>query len=93
MSEAILIIFGASWMMIAHLRYARANYPDGWRWRVSLFVAGAFVSSSIGWAATGGDGETTDLLVLLIGALLGGVFSAWAFPVRMQYIIPRRRED
>ncbi|MBI1293474.1 hypothetical protein GC175_00765 [bacterium] len=88
MTEAFMLIIGWTWMITVHLRYARANYPESWRWRANLFLAGALAMGAVGPAME----EETNLLVLLIGSILGGVLSAWAFPMRMRYIIPRRRE-
>lgn len=72
MAEAFLLIISWTWMITAHVRYARANYPEGWRWRANLFLAGALAMVAVGPAME----EETNLLVLLIGAILGGVLSA-----------------
>jgi len=88
MAEAFLLIIGWTWMITAHLRYARVNYPESWRWRANLFWAGALAMGAVGSAME----EETNLLVLLIGAFIGGVVSAWGLPMRMRYAIPRRRE-
>ena len=87
MSEAFMLIISWTWMIIAHLRYARANYPKSWRWRANLFLAGALAMVAMG----GVMGEATNLLGTLWVAFIGGVVSAWAFPMRMRYAIPRRR--
>jgi hypothetical protein len=77
------------------MRYARANYPESWRWRAKLFAPGAFLGLVSCILAILIDDVSIDwrlLLFIPLFMIVSGMLSAWAGPMRMRYAIPRRRE-
>jgi hypothetical protein len=76
----------------AHLqvRYARANYPKEWRWRIVLFVMGGIVFGIFGFIGQRLEGLSINIFALAVFVLLGGIGSAWLSPRQMRYLIPQR---
>lgn len=72
------------------LKYAQANYPGGWRWKLLLFAVGGcfglFSSLIITLPFQGGE----DFIVMVGGVGFGGIGFAWLLPVNMRYVIPQK---
>ncbi len=75
------------------LRFARANYPSSWQWRLSLFGVGCLI---FGLGAYGFihvvERQPISAVALIGCSIFGGILSAWAVPIRMRYVIPKKPE-
>ena len=93
MHDLVLWIgFGIGIAVSAHLqvRYAHANYPKHWRWRIVLFVMGGIVFGIAGLIGRRLEGLSLNILALAVFVLVGGIGSAWLTPRQMRYLIPQR---
>jgi len=75
-------------------QYARANYPESVKWRLLLFISGFLAVATGGAAVTEIPSSSQEVILLLVfAAALGGLGFGFLFPINMQNIIPKRKDE
>jgi len=90
-ATVLLICFGGYFQW----KYAKANYPESWRWKSLLFING-FATCGIGTACFlpfSGVTWVEGLLGCLGGGLFGGYVFLTQFPQKVQTIIPKHKRE
>jgi len=84
-------IFSVIAVIYIQLRYARANYPSTWQWKLTLFLSG-FSCGAMGSVAF--LHQTAAWRALLLMTAFSGIFAGLGFtfltPYNMQNFIPKR---
>jgi hypothetical protein len=88
-----LLLIALSLGAYLQLQYAYAGYPKDWRWKAVLFAMGIFTTGLTVYVVVYRLSQDSIPPIILLGALIfGGVMSTWVLPVRMRYVIPRKRK-
>lgn len=89
----LLAIIAIALVSYTQIKYAQADYPPLKYWRVILF-GGGFVFGTVGfWALLPLTGWRELLFSAGTGGIFMGLIFAYWFPINMQNIYPRRRQN
>jgi hypothetical protein len=90
---ATIWVISAIFAIWLQFQYKNANYPNTWRWRLSLFLSGFFLTSFGGLFLMAGADIKVLSISILLGGTFGGLIFSYASPNSMKGIYPKRTEN
>lgn len=92
MLKWVLAVAAAMICGYLHWRHAEENYPFSNAWRFSLFISG-FLAGTLGiWGLIASDDVSGVLVGMVFGGVPFGLMSLFAFPRKMQTVLPKKEK-